>query len=251
MDYLKEGIEYLLKYNRINSQINEYTFDLFRSLLNITMPIDLDNSFYTIQDKIIQNEYKKKNLVSIFEMRELKNNIFLYQGDITLIKVDAIVNACNNKLLGCFIPLHRCIDNAIHSYAGLQVRRDLMKVMKEQKHDEINGTVKVTSGYNLPSKYIYHTVGPIIYGEITKIDINDLKNCYLSCLNKAVEMKLDSLAFPCISTGEYHFDNSLACNIAYETVTDFIKKNNTNLKVIFVTFKDIDYKLYLDKGGQL
>lgn len=249
MDKLEQGIRYLLEYNKIKADIDEYSFDVFRSLMNITMPDKLDSSFYSLQDSIIEEEYKKKSLVSLDEIEKLSRNIYLYKGDITLLKVDAIVNACNSKLLGCFIPLHRCIDNAIHSYAGLQVRRDLMIVMDKQNHDEENGLVKVTSGYNLPAKYIYHTVGPIIYGSETKSDVLDLKNCYLSCLNKAKEMKLHSLAFPCISTGEYHFSNDLAAKVAYKTVSEFLKNNlELDLKVVFVTFKDIDYSLYKEKG---
>lgn len=248
MDLLKEGIEYLLKYNRIETEVNEYSFDLFRSLMNITMPNNLDDSFYSLQDRIIQSQ-RRGDIISIKETQRLAKNIYLYKGDITLLKVDAIVNACNNKMLGCFIPLHRCIDNAIHSYAGLQVRRDLIEVMNKQGHDEENGKVKVTLGYNLPSKYIFHTVGPMIFGSVSKRDITDLKNCYLSCLNKAVEMKLDSIAFPCISTGEYHFDNALASEIAYETVNEYLNTDSKlDIKVVFVVFKDIDYYLYKDKG---
>lgn len=247
MDLLKEGIEYLLKYNRIETEVNKYSFDLFRSLMNITMPNNLDDSFYSLQDRIIQSQ-RRGDIISIKETQRLAKNIYLYKGDITLLKVDAIVNACNNKMLGCFIPLHRCIDNAIHSYAGLQVRRDLIEVMNKQGHDEENGKVKVTLGYNLPSKYIFHTVGPMVFGSVSKRDISDLKNCYLSCLNKAIELKLDSIAFPCISTGEYHFDNALASEIAYETVNEYLNtKSKLDIKVVFVVFKDIDYYLYKDK----
>lgn len=250
MDLLKEGIEYLLKYNRIETEVNKYSFDLFRSLMNITMPNNLDDSFYSLQDRIIQSQ-RRGDIISTEKTQILAKNIYLYKGDITLLKVDAIVNACNNKMLGCFIPLHRCIDNAIHSYAGLQVRRDLIEVMNKQGHDEENGKVKVTSGYNLPSKYIFHTVGPMIFGSVSKRDITDLKNCYLSCLNKAVEMKLDSIAFPCISTGEYHFDNALASEIAYETVNEYLNTySKLDIKVVFVVFKDIDYYLYKEKGDR-
>lgn len=250
MDLLKEGIETLLKYNHIKTEVNEYSFDLFRSLMNITMPDRLDKEFYSLQDRIIQSQ-ERGDIIPYEKTDKLAKNIYLYKGDITLLKADAIVNACNSKMLGCFIPMHRCIDNAIHSYAGLQVRRDLMKVMKEQGHDEENGRVKVTFGYNLPSKYIFHTVGPIVFGSITKEDVSDLKNCYLSCLNKAVEMNLDSIAFPCISTGEYHFDNAIASDIAYKTICEFLNTNpNIDLKVVFVVFKDIDYRLYKEKGSR-
>lgn len=248
MEDLKNGIRYLLKYNGIKEDIDSFTFDIFRSLENITIPDHIDESFYSLQDRIIQNEYSKRKTVGIDEAEYLDTNILLYQGDITLLKVDSIVNACNSQLLGCFIPLHRCIDNAINSYAGLQVRRDLLDVMKKQGHEEENGLVKVTKGYNLPSKFIFHTVGPIVYREVTEENIEDLQNCYISCLEKAKEMKLETLAFPCISTGEYHFPNDLACDIAFKTVKNFIDSNpNINLKVVFIVFKDRDYELYKKK----
>lgn len=246
MTLLEKGIQYLKEYNGIQNFFGD-DFNSFRALMNITMPIDLDESFYSIQDEIIQNEYKNKKIVSLDNFPSIKKNIYLYKGDITLLKVDAIVNACNSELLGCFQPLHNCIDNAIHSYAGLQVRRDLIKVMKEQGHNEPNGKVKVTKGYNLPSKYIFHTVGPIVYSRVTNQDRSDLANCYLSCLKKADELNLETLAFPCISTGIYSFPNNEACNIACQTVKDYLAATQSNLKIIFVTFKDLDYLLYKER----
>lgn len=252
MEDLEEGIRILLGYNRLHGHVDEYSFDVFRSLMNITMPDGLNGSFYALQDRIIRKEYENKRIVDVDESVRLCENIYLHQGDITCLDVDAIVNACNEKLLGCFVPLHRCIDNAIHSYAGLQVRRDLVSVMQEQGFDEPNGKVKVTKGYNLPARYIFHTVGPIVYGNISDGSIEDLRNCYISCLKKAMEMKLMSIAFPCISTGEYHFDNAVACDVAYDAVSSFMKENQkSNLKVIFVTFKDIDKRLYMTKGERI
>lgn len=249
MTDIEKGIQILLDYNKIDGHVDDYSFDTFRALMNITMPYGLDESFYELQDKIIQDEYKDRKIIHVDELSKLGKNIYLYQGDITSLDVDAIVNACNNKLLGCFVPLHRCIDNAIHSYAGLQVRRDLVAVMEEQVYDEPNGKVKVTNGYNLPSRYVFHTVGPIVYGRITERNIEDLSNCYLSCLRKAMEMNIKIIAFPCISTGEYHFDNAVACDIAYKTVSSFLNEHpESDLKVIFVTFKDIDQMLYKKKG---
>ncbi len=244
MSDLEEGIKYLEKYNnvRIDNKLNG--FQAFRALMNITMPIDLSAYFYRLQDKIIQDEYKKKKIVMLDTLIPFNKSLYLYKGDITLLKVSAIVNACNSKLLGCFHPLHNCVDNAIHSYAGLQVRRDLMKIMEIQNHDETNGKCKVTNGYNLPSKYIFHTVGPIVNGVITANAKNDLSNCYKSSLQMALKMKLDSIAFPCISTGIYSFPNDIAAKIAIKSVKEYIKENNSKLKVVFVVYKDIDYLLY-------
>ena len=144
----------------------------------------------------------------------------MYKGDITLIKADAIVNACNNKLLGCFVPGHHCIDNAIHSFAGLEVRRDLMKVMEEQGRDEPNGRCKVTKAYNLPSKYILHTVGPVYSG--SKQDNIDLESCYLSCLATADKMNLKSVVFCSLSTGIFGFPIEKASEIAIRTVKKYL-----------------------------
>lgn len=152
MEELIKAINYLKDKNEIKQNL-PYEFNSFRALMNITMPYDLGDDYYKCQDAIIQAESKKKNIIDVNTL-SFNNQIALFKGDITTIKADTIVNACNEKLLGCFQPLHGCIDNAIHSYAGLQVRRDLIKVMQAQGHDEENGKCKVTSGYNLPSKHI-------------------------------------------------------------------------------------------------
>ncbi len=244
MSDLEEGIKYLEKYNNVRID-NELTgFQAFRALMNITMPIDLSTDFYRLQDKIIHDEYEKKKIVLLDTLIPFNKSLYLYKGDITILKVSAIVNACNSKLLGCFHPLHNCVDNAIHSYAGLQVRRDLMKIMEIQNYDEPTGECKVTYGYNLPSKYIFHTVGPIVNGVVTANAKNELSNCYKNALKMAIKMQLDSIAFPCISTGIYSFPNELAAEIAIKTVKDYLKENNSKLKVVFVVYKDIDYLLY-------
>lgn len=241
-------IDYLKKYNNI---VDDFIIDFstFRALMNITMPYDLSDEYYLRQDKVLKDFYSKKIIVNSFNLK-YTNQISIYKGDITLLSCDAIVNACNEKLLGCFHPLHNCIDNAIHSFAGLQVRRDLIQVMSKQNHDEENGLCKVTSGYNLPSKYIFHTVGPRIDFNITYKDRKDLRNCYVSCLNKAMEMNLKSIAFPCISTGIYGFDKREACDIAFDVVSSFVKENKL-LNVIFVLFKEEDLLLYKRKLGML
>lgn len=235
-------IDYLKKYNHINQNL-EYNWPTLRALLNITMPYNLSDDFYDKQDEVIKDIIFKNE---IFDVATLNNGISLYKGDITLIKADAIVNACNNKMLGCFVPGHHCIDNAIHSFAGLEVRRDLMKVMEEQGYDEPNGRCKVTKAYNLPSKYIFHTVGPVYNG--SKQDILDLELCYLSCLEMADKMKLNSIVFCSLSTGIFGFPIEKASEIAIKTVKKYLESENKNIKkVIFNVFSDGDYDVYSRK----
>lgn len=245
MNDLEYCINYLKKQNQIHSFLDIHDFNSFRSLMNITMPLDLDEEYYNHQDQVLKNEMLKKDLLDIHTL-EYKNKIAIYKGDITLIKADAVVNACNEKLLGCFQPLHACIDNAIHSFAGLQVRRDLIKIMDEQGYDEPNGKCKVTKGYNLPAKYIFHTVGPKVFGHITKESEIDLKKCYESCLTMAEDMKLSSIVFPCISTGIYGYPNVEAAHLAYQTVKKYLEDHpNTSLqRIIFNVFKEVDYHAY-------
>ena len=232
-------IDYLKKYNHINQNL-EYNWPTLRALLNVTMPYDLSDEFYRKQDEAIKEIVSKKE---IFDVATLNNGISLYKGDITLIKADAIVNACNNKLLGCFVPGHHCIDNAIHSFAGLEVRRDLMKIMQEQGYDEPNGRCKVTKAYNLPSKYILHTVGPVYSG--SKQDNIDLESCYLSCLVTADKMNLKSVVFCSLSTGIFGFPIEKASEIAIKTVKKYLESENKNIKkVIFNLFSDGDYDVY-------
>ena len=209
MTDIKWCIEYLKKYNGIDALPNMPDEALFRALQNVTMPYDLSEEFYEKQDAVLQDILSRK---TITDVAQLQDGISLWQGDITLLKADAIVNACNNKMLGCFVPGHHCIDNAIHSFAGLQVRRDMMAIMNEQGHDEPNGDCKITKAYNLPSKYIFHTVGPIYSG--VKQDAIDLASCYRTCLEKADEMKLTSLVFCCLSTGIFGYPIEEATSIA-------------------------------------
>lgn len=169
----------------------------------------------------------------------------IWQGDITRLNADAIVNAANSKMLGCFCPCHGCIDNAIHSAAGLQLRQECHELMQEQGHDEPTGKAKITNAYNLPCKYILHTVGPIISGELIKQDCELLEGCYCSCLELAAKSGLKSIAFCCISTGEFHFPNREAAEIALKTVSDFLTENSqVEIKIIFNVFKKIDYDIY-------
>ena len=242
MTDLEWCINYLKEYNHLKELPILDDYATFRALLNITMPNNLSDEFYDKQDKALQNILSHKQIVDIASFKE---GISLYKGDITLIKADAIVNACNSQMLGCFIPGHHCIDNAIHSFAGLQVRRDMMEIMNKQGYEEPNGQVKVSKAYNLPSKFIFHTVGPIYSG--THRDEIDLMNCYYSCLRKADEMKLESIVFCSLSTGIFGFPIEKACKIAIKCVESYLKEENKNIKkVIFDVFSNNDFKTYKD-----
>lgn len=228
---------------------------LLRALMNTQTPVQLSDEFYEIQDRILIDETNNKDLVSWEDIETISQNpneidskIALWQGDITYLKADAIVNAANSQMLGCFIPLHNCIDNQIHSAAGFQLRMDCYKIMQNQGHEEANGNAKITSAYNLPSKYVIHTVGPAIpYGrEPDENEIRELESCYQSCLELADEHELKSIAFCSISTGVFNFPKDQASKLAIETVRNYLKNNqNTNLeKIIFNTFSDEATEIY-------
>lgn len=216
---------------------------LLRALMNVRPPMPLDENFLQLQDEVLSEEVLERGVVKLSEIPDAKKNIKLWQGDITRLEVDAIVNAANSELLGCFVPLHGCIDNAIHSAAGLQLRDACQKIMQAQGHSEKTGTAKITPAFNLPSKFVIHTVGPVIShgGEPTQAEENLLADCYKSCLKVAAENNLQSVAFCCISTGEFHFPNRRAAEIAVEVVKNFSSKN---LVVVFNVFKDLDLKIY-------
>ncbi len=225
---------------------------LLRSLMNVRPPMPIDEQFLTLQDEFLCEEIKSKGTVNISDLTPTKGNgrIYLWQGDITTLEIDAIVNAANSALLGCFIPCHGCIDNAIHSVAGLQLRRDCDEIMKKQGHEEETGVAKITKAYNLPSKYVIHTVGPIISGRLSKKDCELLANCYRNCLKLAVAQKLKSIAFCCISTGEFHFPNDRAAEIAVNTVKEVLQETNSEIEVIFNVFKEKDYTIYRELLGE-
>ena len=217
---------------------------LLRSLMNIRPPVTINQKFLDIQDDYLKQELSAHEIVTLKQLTPFKKNIYLWQGDITKLKVDGIVNAANSTLLGCFIPCHGCIDNAIHSNAGIQLRLACQHIMEQQKIPELAGVAKITKGYNLPAEYVLHTVGPIIHGELTEESCNVLKSCYRSCLELAQKYQLSSIAFCCISTGEFHFPNEIAGKIAVDTVTEFLKQNNSQLEVVFNVFKDRDFEIY-------
>ncbi len=213
---------------------------LLRALMNVRPPMPLDENFLKLQDEILTAEKLERGVVKLSEIPDVETNIKIWQGDITRLEVDAIVNAANSALLGCFVPLHGCIDNAIHSAAGLQLRDACNKI---SNGNEPTGAAKITPAFNLPCKFVIHTVGPIIYGEKpTTAEENLLASCYESCLKLATEKNLKSIAFCCISTGEFHFPNKRAAEIAIATVKNFLADNN--LCVVFNVFKNIDAEIY-------
>lgn len=180
---------------------------LLRALMNIRMPKPVSKEFLTVQDAYLQQESRQKGIVTLSDLEPMAEGIYLWQGDITRLRVDAIVNAANSALLGCFVPCHGCIDNAIHSAAGVQLRLECARIMNRQKTQEPTGKAKLTKAYNLPSRYVLHTVGPIIYEKVTEDDCALLADCYRSCLELAAAHQLKSIAFCCISTGEFRFPN--------------------------------------------
>lgn len=221
--------------------------NLLRALMNVRMPSKASDEFLKVQDDFLTNETLNKDLTSVEDIKDVNGKLMLWQGDIATLKADAIVNAANSKLLGCFIPLHNCIDNVIHSAAGVQLRDECNTIMKIQNEDEKVGKAKITGAYNLPSKYVIHTVGPAISqgSRPSDEDCEALASCYKSCLEIASYNELDSIAFCCISTGVFNFPQDLAAEIAVKTVSEYLKNNETTLNhVIFNVFTDDDYSIY-------
>ena len=217
---------------------------LLRGLMNIRAPQRTDAEFLKTQDAYLQGETAAKGITDIAGLTPIQPGLYLWQGDITTLKCDAIVNAANSGMTGCYIPNHRCIDNAIHTYAGVELRLACAELMEQQGHPEPTGQAKITPAFNLPCRYVLHTVGPIIDGRVTKEDKELLASCYRSCLELAAENGLESVAFCCISTGEFHFPSDLAAEIAVRTVKEFLKKQTSVKKVIFNVFKDLDKAIY-------
>ena len=218
---------------------------LLRSLMNVRMPKSIGEDFLTVQDEYLQEETAAKGITDMADLPPISDGIYLWQGDITTLRCDAIVNAANSGMTGCYAPCHGCIDNCIHTYAGVQLRLECAKQMMEQGHEEETGKAKITPAYNLPCKFVLHTVGPIVSGRVTKADRELLASCYCSCLKLAKQNGIKSIAFCCISTGEFHFPNDLAAEIAVETV----KQYRGAMEVIFNVFKDVDYQIYRDILG--
>lgn len=222
------------------------TFALLRGLMNMRQPQQDQAQFLEVQDAYLQEMTRQKGIVQAAQLQAapLHPSLYVWQGDITTLQADAIVNAANHKMLGCWSPNHGCIDNMIHTMAGVQLRRDCALLMEQQGHDEETGQAKITPAYNLPSRYVLHTVGPVIDTQVTEQDRALLASCYRSCLELAAEYKLRSVAFCCISTGVFRFPNEDAAQIAVDTVLQFLQKDSTIEQVIFNVFQDKDLQIY-------
>ena len=223
---------------------------LLRALFNVRMPKAVNDEFLKIQDEYLREEARLKGVTDVSALVPVQPDIYLWQGDITTLKCDAVVNAANSQMLGCFCPNHGCIDNAIHTFAGIELRLACAELMKKQGHEESAGQAKLTPAFNLPCRFVIHTVGPIVYGRLTDKDCETLRSCYRSCLKIADEHNLNSIAFCCISTGEFHFPNDIAAKIAVDTVKKYKAQTQSKIKVIFNVFKDTDRKIYRELLGQ-
>ena len=217
---------------------------LLRSLMNVRMAGDMDDEFLRIQDEYLSEENTKKGIVTLADIKEKQPDLFLWKGDITRLQVGAIVNAANSGMTGCYQPCHNCIDNCIHTYAGIQLRNYCNRMMQEQGYEEPTGQAKITPAFNLPCDYVIHTVGPIVRGRLTGKLEDQLRSCYRASLALAEEYGVTSIAFCCISTGVFMFPNERAAELAVQTVRQYKKETNVKMKVIFNVFKDEDEQIY-------
>lgn len=222
---------------------------LYRGLVNQRPPMPISQQYLDIERELLEEIAKEKGVVYPSDLVATLDcdRTFLWQGDITRLAVDAIVNAANKNMLGCFNPNHNCIDNIIHTYAGVPLRSECNNLMEMQGHPEPTGKAKITKGHALPAKHVIHTVGPIVTGSVTKENKDLLKSSYLSSLELAEKNALTSIAFPCISTGVFSFPNDAAADIAISTVNEYLKSSNSNIKVIFNVFTDKDKNIYENK----
>lgn len=249
-------IQYLLKedrkiFRRKMPADRQGQEELLRSLMNVRMPDPISGEFLKIQDEYLTRRNIERGITDVDDLQPVASDsrLYIWQGDITTLKCDAIVNACNSQMLGCFSPMHACIDNFIHTYAGIQLRLKMYEIMQKQGHEEETGQAKITSGYNLPAKYILHTVGPIIQWDVSKKDEELLASCYKECLKLAADTGAESVAFCCLSTGVFRFPQQRAAEIATATVKDYINEDSRVKKVIFNVFKDEDLRIYRELIG--
>lgn len=217
---------------------------LLRSLMNVRLAVPVDKEFLQIQDEYLQQANEEKGIVHIEDMTEAEPDLYIWKGDITRLGVGAIVNAANSGMTGCYQPCHNCIDNCIHTFAGIELRNFCEDMMQEQGYEEPTGQAKLTPAYNLPCDYVIHTVGPIVRGKLTHRDEDLLKSCYEACLKLADQNGIKSIAFCCISTGVFCFPNQRAAEIAVQTVRDYKRQNDSDIKVVFNVFKDEDERIY-------
>ena len=227
---------------------------LLRSLMNIRMPKEMPEEVLKVQDEYLSGRVQEKGVVRLSDIPAIKdsNNILsIWQGDITRLKVDAIVNAANSQMLGCFVPMHTCIDNCIHTFAGIQLRAECSRQMKKMRarygrdYEQPTAVPMLTDAYNLPAKKVVHIVGPIVQDELTPELEEDLADCYTNTLELCAENNLKSVAFCCISTGVFHFPNKRAAEIAVHTVKEWLEAHPGKVdRVIFNVFKDEDRRYY-------
>ena len=217
---------------------------LLRSLFNVRMPGKISDDFISVQDEYLREEIESAGITDVSELTPVEDGIYLWQGDITTLRCDAIVNAANSGMTGCYVPCHACIDNCIHTYAGVQLRNYCAEMIEKQGHEEPIGSAKITPAFNLPCRYVLHTVGPVAAGKVTKAHRQQLASCYTSCLKLAQENGCGSIAFCCISTGVFGFPQREAAETAVRTVREYRKNNNSDIRVIFNVFKNEDYGIY-------
>ena len=217
---------------------------LLRSLMNVRPPVPVREDFLRVQDAYLVDRLAERGVTRLKDLTPVRPGLYLWQGDITTLKCDAIVNACNSQMLGCFSPMHACIDNFIHTYAGIELRLKMHEIMTKQGHEEATGQAKITPGYNLPCNYVLHTVGPIVQGGLQRKHEELLASCYRSCLELAEKYEVKSIAFCCISTGVFMFPNERAAEIAVRTVKKYYEDTGSRMKVVFNVFKDEDLAIY-------
>lgn len=217
---------------------------LLRGLMNVRQPAAINRTFLEVQDAYLQKETEAKGITDVEKLIPIQPGLYLWQGDITTLKCDAIVNAANSGMTGCYVPNHRCIDNAIHTFAGVELRLVCEELMEQQGYPESTGQAKITPAFNLPCRYVLHTVGPIVRGELTRQHCELLKSCYRSCLKLADENNVGSIAFCCISTGVFMFPNDRAAEIAVRTVQEYKAETGSKIEVVFNVFKEQDERIY-------
>lgn len=220
----------------------------FRALVNTRPPMPAGSSWLESQDELLAGLINEAGIASVEDgaVCPFDDRIRLWQGDITTLAADAIVNAANSQMLGCWVPGHYCIDNAIHTFAGVQLRLECARIMDAQGCEEPTGCAKITAAYSLPSTHVIHTVGPIANGRPTELHRAQLASCYRSCLELAQENNLSSIAFCCISTGVFGFPQREAAEIAVRTVGEWLDRTGAQITVVFNVFSDKDYVIYSD-----
>ena len=254
MNHTEQRVWLIKELQKNPSQLSHYPIpkdeqeqkDLLRGLMNIWEPKELSEEYIKIQDEYLTEESIRNGITDIADLKPIDSDsrIYLWQGDMTTLRVGALTNPANSALEGCFRILHNCADNIVHSKSGLQLRLTCHKIMEKQGHPEPTGQAKITPAYNLPCDYVIHTVGPIVQGFLTDEHEELLASCYRSCLDIAEENGVKSIALCCISTGVFMFPNQRAAEIAVETVKNWLDETGSQMKVVFNVFKDIDLEIY-------